>query len=463
VRLVPQSIKDRVRTVANWREEAARRAREDRVAAIRSRIARGDFPEIEEPLVTIVIPCFDQGSYLEDALTSVFEQTFPYFEVIVVDDGSQDPETIDILDRLDWPRTRMVRQENRGPSAARNTGMVLARAPLLVPLDADDELATDFLAELINALDRNPDAGYAHCWAELFGDQGTLFVTRPFNRYQFLLSNPIIGCVVMRRNAWEEVGGYEESMTDGHEDWELWIRLLQAGWDETVVRRPLFRYRKHGISMSVGSEARFEQGRAEIRRLHPGLYELERVKESKKFNYPSVSIIMTSDQLAAVSKWSLDDAEIVAIDDVTLAAALASQKGWGCRGPTETLAQAVAAANGKFLIVADAVGRIDPDVVGHLADALEEHPEAIGAGPVGSTRPVLWRHWTVVDRDSPHRSIVEVDEDIPVIADDGLAAGKFPQPGWDIRDELEAIALDLPVQRQAPEEDGRLPVWLFRQ
>jgi hypothetical protein len=69
----------------------------------------------------------------------------------------------------------------------------------------------------------------------------------------------------------------------------------------------------------------------------------------------------------------------------------------------------------------------------------------------------------VVDRNAPHRAIIEVEANIPIIANDGLGPGAFPQPGWDIGDELEAIALDLPVQRQAPEEDGRLPDWLLRQ
>ena len=462
VRLVPQVIKDRVRPVANWREEAARRSREDRLAAVRQRIDRGDFSEIDEPLVGIVIPCFDQGPFLEEALISIFEQTFPYFEVVVVDDGSRDAETIAILDKLDWPRTRMIRHDNRGPAAARNTGMGLTRAPFVVPLDADDELAPDFLAELVNALDRHPEAAYAHCWAELFGDQRTLFATRPFNRYQVLLSNPIIGCVVMRRHAWEQVNGYDESMIGGHEDWELWIRLLRVGWGETVVRRPLFRYRKHGISMSVGSEARFEQGRAEIRQRHPELYELPGIKEVKTSAYPWVSIIMTSEQVAPVSRWEIDDAELVAIDDDTLAAALAAQKRWGCKGPTGSLAKAVAAATGKFLIVADSVSRLEPDAVRLLAEALEAHPTALGAAAGGASRPVLWRHWPVVDRGATHRSVVGVDVDIRVTGDDGLRAGAFPQPGWDIGDELEASGLDLRVQRQAPEEEGRLPTWLGR-
>ncbi len=461
VRMVPQSIKDRVRSVASWREEAARRERQDRFASVRNRIDRGDFPEIDDPLVTIVIPCFDQGRFLEDALMSVFEQTFPYFEVVVVDDGSRDPETIAILDQLEWPRTRLLRQENRGLPAARNAGMKMARAPLLVPLDADDELAPDYLLELVNALDRNPAAAYAHCWTELFGEQHALFVTRPFNPYQMLLSNPIIGCVVMRRQAWASLGGYDESMKDGHEDWELWMRLLRAGWAETVVRRPLFRYRKHGISMSVDTEARFEQGRAEIVHRHPDLYNAEGVQDLKLQWYPWVSIILTSEQVVAVSRWVIDDAELVSIDDNTLAAALAHQRGWGCRGPTGTLAEAVAAATGKFLIVADVVGRVDPDALARMAYALEEHPEAMGAGPIGASRPVLWRHWTVVDRAAPHRSVVEVDATITVIDDDPLGAGAFPQPGWDIGDELEAIGLDLPVQRQPPEEDGRAPDWLL--
>lgn len=459
-RLVPTSIKDKVRLVANWGEEAARREREGRLAEVRKRIARGDFPDIDEPLVSIIIPCFDQGGFLEEALTSVFEQTFPYFEVIVVDDGSRDPETIAILDQFDWPRTRLIRQENQGLPAARNAGMRLARAPYLVPLDADDELAADYLAELVNAIDLNPGAAYTHCWAELFGDLRALFVTRPFNPYQLLISNPIMGCALIRRRAWEAVGGYDESMQDGHEDWELWIRVLKAGWTETEVRRALFRYRKHGVSMSVVSEARFEQGRAEIVRRHPDLYEFEAVKELKRQWYPWVSIILTAEQVAAVSRWDIDDAELVAIDDNTLAAALASQKGWGCQGPTGSLPAAVAAATGKFLIVADAFGRLSPNAVAKLANALEQHPEALGAAPKGSQRPVLWRHWAVVDREAPHRSVVEVDVTIPLVEADGLGPGTFPQHRWEVHADLEAAGLDLPVQRQPPEEEGRLPQWL---
>ena len=461
IRLVPSAVKDRLRPVANWGEEVGRRDKEERLAAVQVRIARGEFPELDEPLVSIIIPCFDHGAYLEEALASVFEQTFPYFEVIVVDDGSEDPATIAVLDSLQWPRTRVIRQENRGLPAARNAGMRVARAPYVVPLDADDQLAPDFLAELVNAIDRKPEAALAHCWAELFDEIHALFITRPFNPYQLLLSNPIIGCAVIRRSAWEEVGGYDETMLGGHEDWELWIRLFKAGWTETGVRRALFRYRKHGVSMSVLSEARFEQGRSEIMSRHPDLYEFAAMTELKREWYPLVSIISTPDQMAAISRWQIDDAELVAIGDDYLSAALASQKGWGCQGPVETLQQAVATARGKFLVVSYAVEKLDPGAISRMAEALEDEPQAAGAGPTGSHSPVVWRHWTVVDRAAPHRAVLEVDM-TAVVSDDVLAMGLFPKPGWDIQDDLEAMELDLPIQRQPPEEIGMMPRWVSR-
>ena len=114
VRVVPKRLKDRFRRAADWRVEAERRAKRQRRQAVEARIAAGVFPELDDPEVTIVIPCFNQGAYLDEALMSVFEQTYTSFEVIVVDDGSTDPETIAHLDNITWPRTIVLRQENRG-------------------------------------------------------------------------------------------------------------------------------------------------------------------------------------------------------------------------------------------------------------------------------------------------------------------------------------------------------------
>lgn len=270
VRVLPAAVKDRFRRVADWNAEAARRAALDR----RTRFSTiSSLAAAERPGVSVVIPCFNQGEFVLDAIMSVFEQDFESWEIIVVDDGSTDPATIAVLDGMAYPRVRLIRQRNGGLPAARNTGMRAAVGTFLVPLDADDELGAGFLTQMVAALSARPDAAFAHCWAELFGDVEQVWATRPFDRYAELYSNSVVGCVLLRRDAWEAVGGYDETLLAGNEDWELWVRLTKLGWGQVQVLAPLFRYRKHGISMSVSTEAAFEQGLAELRDRHPDLYE----------------------------------------------------------------------------------------------------------------------------------------------------------------------------------------------
>ncbi|MDP9023296.1 MAG: glycosyltransferase, partial [Actinomycetota bacterium] len=245
VHVVPAGVKERFRRYASWPEEQARRGEDTRRQRLRSAVQAGAFPELDAPEVSVVIPCFNQGHFLDDAIRSVFEQTFTSFEVIVVDDGSTDPDTHRLIDALDWPRLRVIRQDNHGLPAARNAGMASARARLVVPLDADDQITPGFVETLRDALLAEPQAAYAHCWARLFGDLDAVYASRPFNPYQQLLSNGVVGCVLLRRAAWEAVGAYAQDMREGNEDWDLWLRLLSAGWDQVQVREPLFRYRKH--------------------------------------------------------------------------------------------------------------------------------------------------------------------------------------------------------------------------
>src|SRR5690606_38104701 len=106
-------------------------------------------------------------------------------------------------------------------------------------LDSDDEVEPTYLEEMIAALEANPRAAYAHCYARLYQDIDAIWITRPFNPYWQLLGNGVIGCVLLRRDAYEQVGGYDESMTLGNEDWEMWLRLMEAGWDQVLVPRVL--------------------------------------------------------------------------------------------------------------------------------------------------------------------------------------------------------------------------------
>lgn len=421
VRWLPQGLKDRFRRLASWPAEAERRAREERHRAIREQIEAGRFPELDDPEVSVVIPCYDQGRFLDDALVSVFEQSFDSFEIIVVDDGSTDPETKEVLDGLDYPRVRLIRQTNRGLPSARNAGMAAARGRYLVPLDADDELKPRFLEKLHRALEDEPRAAYAHCWAELFGTVDALFATRPFNPYWLTMVDSVIGGVLMRKEAWDEVGGYDETLVGEPEDWEMWIRLMQAGWGQVQVFEPLFRYRKHGVTLGVEGEVRFERGRRALVDRHPELYAPDALRELKREWYPLLTVIGPSNPLPG-------EAELIGSADgldVT----------WG-----------------KYVVDLRSVDDAPGSTLRRLVEELEADPDAASAATTGEPPLVVVRRWNLHDPGADSWKELVVDD--PAIGPDSPLTLR-PRPGWAIPETMASAASS--IQRQRPEEEGRLP------
>jgi hypothetical protein len=288
----------------------------------------------------------------------------------------------------------------------------------------------------------------------LFGDQDALWVTRPFNAYLELLSNSVVGCVVMRRDAWEAAGGYDESMVHGNEDWDLWIRLTAIGWGQAEVPRPLFRYRKHGVSMSVETEARYEQARAEMVRRHPDLYRREALRAAKRTWYPLVSVVVDEGDAAGwLTAQDLDDLEVVALPGAQRhAGALASR--WPVQRAA-TFGEAVGAARGKYVADGSRFASAVPGALAALARALEENPAALGAGPDAAGPPLLWRRWPLLDPTAPHTATVEVAGALAAADPPRLGAGAFPDPLW-----TPPAGGERAVLRQMPEDEGSIPGWV---
>jgi glycosyltransferase involved in cell wall biosynthesis/GT2 family glycosyltransferase len=423
-RLAPQGMKDRLRRHASWPEEQERRAREGRLREVEGRIAAGEFVELEVPDVTVVIPVHDDAEFLEETLASVYEQTHTSWEIVVVDDGSTDPEVVAFLDSLDRPRLRMHRQENMGLSAARNAGMKLARGEFLIPLDSDDELAPGYMSELRDELLRDPEAGFAHCLARLHGDIDAVWIPRPYNPYWQLFENSVVGCVLMRATAWESVGGYDETMTSGNEDWEMWLRLTGAGWGQVRVEEPLFWYRKHGVSMSVTTESRFEQGRRMVRDRNLALYDKEAMKAARRQWYPLLTIIGASNPLP-------ENAELVA-------------------GPDE-----LSRTWGKYVVdIRGVEDRVSWSTMVEMADTLEAHSQAAIARTSGEPPLVMIRRWSLHDPEAEPAGEVTLD-DTGIGPAEALAPGSLPRPGWVVPEGVRAM--EVPVQRQRPEETAELP------
>ncbi len=221
----------------------------------------------ETPPVTIVIPCFNHGAYLPEALASVANQTYPHTSCVVVDDGSTDPATQQLLADLSDPNRRpalaarlgrplpadlrVISQPNRGLAAARNAGVRVNYAPFFVPLDADDVLAPDFVAKLLPVLRGGPRLGYAYCAVRLFGARSGFWRCPPYDPYRLLLGNLSAATALVRREAFDAVGGYAEDMVHGYEDWDFWIALLARGWHGARLPNVLFHYRQHAAGESM--------------------------------------------------------------------------------------------------------------------------------------------------------------------------------------------------------------------
>ena len=209
-------------------------------------------PEIS-PRVSVVVPCHNTHQYLGQTLDSIRAQTIDDLEIIVVDDGSTDPETIAFLDALD-DDVRVVRQRNRGLAGARNTGFREARGTFVVPLDCDDWIDATFIERTLDAIERDREASFAVCHIDL-EDEASGVLRKHYNFFEQQFLNQLPYCVMIPKSVWEEVGGYDETLRRGYEDWEFSIRLGARGKFGAVVPEPLFHYRvrEAGMLKSVSS------------------------------------------------------------------------------------------------------------------------------------------------------------------------------------------------------------------
>lgn len=236
---------------------------------------------IASPAFTVVMAAHDNADTIGGAIESVRGQTRPDWELVVVDDCSRDG-TADIAGDVGDPRIRVVRQpENRGPGAARNRGISLARAPIVCALDSDDLWLPDYLETMSRALDTNPDAAVA-CTDAWVLDDGTGRIRKasatanqnppdplpddPETLFRELLRrNFVYNSVAARSESLRAVGGYDERLWVG-EDWELWLRLAAAGFRFVFVPALLAVYRKRAGSLTSNSE-RAVAGRQEVYRV----------------------------------------------------------------------------------------------------------------------------------------------------------------------------------------------------
>lgn len=213
--------------------------------------------------VSVVIPCFNHGDFLPEAVASVMHLHRDDVQLVVVDDGSTDARTRQAIDLLVAQGIHVIRQQNRGLAAARNAGISASNGKYILPLDADNRLRSGYIEHGVQVLDNNPKIGVVYGDAEYIGVRTGRWHVGRFNRNRLLEWNYIDACAVYRRPVWEENNGYDGTMpVQGLEDWDFWLGALEHEWQFAYVPEILFDYRTMKESMITrtrGFEKQIEQ------------------------------------------------------------------------------------------------------------------------------------------------------------------------------------------------------------
>ena len=202
------------------------------------------------PIVSIIVPCYNQAQYLDECLNSLLDQTYPNWECIIVNDGSPD-NTEEVA--MKWTnkdeRFKYLYKTNGGLSSARNEGIKNAVGTLILPLDADDKIANIYCELAINALVKNSSLSLIYANSEKFGLVNEIWDLPEFSIEKLATENLIYCSAFFKKEDWERVGGYDENLMQGLEDWEFWIAILKKGGNVIKLKETCFYYRIKETSM----------------------------------------------------------------------------------------------------------------------------------------------------------------------------------------------------------------------
>lgn len=227
-------------------------------------------------MVSVIIPCYNDGKYLHEAISSVLASTYDEYEIIVVDDGSTDSETIKVLKNIHIDKVKVITcGTNQGLSHARNYGISQALGKYILPLDADDKIASTYISKAVKVLEKNENIGIVYCEAELFGLKKGKWDLPEFKPAQMLVGNQIFSTAMFRKRDWQQTGGYCEDWKHGYEDYDFWLSILELGREVVRIPETLFFYRQKETSMItelINDKKRTQDITENIVKRHPKIY-----------------------------------------------------------------------------------------------------------------------------------------------------------------------------------------------
>lgn len=237
---------------------------------------------MQNSLVSVIIPCYNQGQYLQEAVDSVLASTYKNIEIIVVDDGST--QGTKFLKTFVAEKTKIIHQENQGVAQARNNGIKVANGKYILPLDSDDKIYPTYIEKAVKVIEDNNKIGIVYCGAEFFGAVKGKWELPEYKFPDILAGNLIFNTAMYKKADWELCGGYKKEMIYGFEDWEFWINLIERGAEVYKIPEVLFLYRQHNMSRSseLSKKSKPIVMINQIIKFHPKFYEQNAEKISSQ-------------------------------------------------------------------------------------------------------------------------------------------------------------------------------------
>lgn len=196
------------------------------------------------PLVSVIIPCFNHGEYIDDTVQSILDQSYENIEIVIVDDGSTDQFTIDFLSGYKQQNTKIIWQENKKTSAARNKGFSHTIGEYILTIDADDLIDHSFVEKSVRILETYPRIGAVSAWAICFGEETYTWQPSGGSIENFISDINCPSMALIRRNVWLQNGGFDEKLQIGYEDWDFWLCTTSNGWYIHILHEYLYYYRQ---------------------------------------------------------------------------------------------------------------------------------------------------------------------------------------------------------------------------
>jgi glycosyltransferase involved in cell wall biosynthesis len=211
------------------------------------------------PLVSVIVPVYNAAPYLRETLDSILSSTYRPIEVVMVDDGSRDDSlTIAQTYCKQHIECRVIQQENRGVSAARNTAINAAKGVYILPVDADDKIADKFIEKAVDVINRDDNIRVVGCRCWMFGAVDKEWKLQKFSHELLARKNMIPATAMYRKSDWERCGGYCEQEIY-REDWDFWLSMMELGGTFYKLNEVLFFYR-----ISMGSRRTLAQKHKKI-------------------------------------------------------------------------------------------------------------------------------------------------------------------------------------------------------